>query len=279
MTAETIGFYLGVKVGDPYDAEQLRRAFPKLWDSGLFEDLRLEKEAAPGGVRIVAVVVERPRVGDLEFRGNKKLTTSQLKDKLKEGKVEIRVGAPLSLPRRLEGEGRPRSTPTAPRGSARSAVDAILEPMGENERRVVFLVDEGDKIKIESIDFTGNTRLLERPPAARDEEDAGRRTSTSSGTRRTSTTRRTTRRTSSRSRRSTRTPGYKDVVVKDPVIETFVVNPKETRRDKIKRRARITDPDRRRGALLLRRREDRGSDGLPGRSPPALLRLAARASP
>ncbi|MCL4809790.1 MAG: hypothetical protein KJ062_18680, partial [Thermoanaerobaculia bacterium] len=39
VTAETVGFYLGVKVGDPYDAAQLRRSFAKLWDSGLFEDL------------------------------------------------------------------------------------------------------------------------------------------------------------------------------------------------------------------------------------------------
>ncbi len=97
VTGETIGFYLGVKAGDPYDAALLRRTFQKLWDSGLFEDLSVEKEAAPGGVRLVAVVVERPRVSDLEFRGNKKLTTSQLKDKLKEGKFEIRVGSPVSL--------------------------------------------------------------------------------------------------------------------------------------------------------------------------------------
>ena len=53
---------------------------------GSFEDLRLEKEDVPGGVRLVAIVVERPRIADLEFRGNKKLTTSQLKDKLKEAR-------------------------------------------------------------------------------------------------------------------------------------------------------------------------------------------------
>jgi outer membrane protein insertion porin family len=36
--------------------------------------------------------------------------------------------------------------------------------------------------------------------------------------------------------------GYKDVVVKDPVIETFVVNPAETRREKVKRQAKIGIP-------------------------------------
>ena len=61
------------------------------------EDVRLEREDGPAGVTIVAVVVERPKVSDLEFRGNKKLTTSQLKDKLKEGKAEVKVGGPISL--------------------------------------------------------------------------------------------------------------------------------------------------------------------------------------
>jgi len=51
----------------------------------------------PARATFVAVVVERPTVADLEFRGNKKLTTSQLKDKLKEGKAEIKVGSPIAL--------------------------------------------------------------------------------------------------------------------------------------------------------------------------------------
>ena len=161
-----------MKVGDPYDAGQLRRTFQKLWDSGLFEDLSIEKEAAPGGVRLVAVVVERPRVSDLEFRGNKKLTTSQLKDKLKEGKVEIRVGAPVSL--RDVSKGKSVLTDAYRAEGFRSAVvDTAIEPMGENERRVVFLVDEGDKIKIDDDQLHREHRLLGPAPLLRDEEDAG----------------------------------------------------------------------------------------------------------
>ena len=36
--------------------------------------------------------------------------------------------------------------------------------------------------------------------------------------------------------------GYKDVVVKDPIISTFVANPEETRPEKVKRRANIVIP-------------------------------------
>jgi len=145
---ETVGFYLGVKVGDPYDDVQIKRNFGKLWDSGLFEDVTLEKEAAPAGIVLVAIVVERPTVADLEFRGNKKLTTSQLKDKLKEGKVEIRVGAPVSLRDVAKAKSVLLEAYKA-EGFRSVVIDASTEIVSEMQRRIVFLVDEGDKMLIE----------------------------------------------------------------------------------------------------------------------------------
>lgn len=240
VTPETIAFYLGVKAGDPYDPARVRRAFPKLWESGLFDDLRLEEEPVPGGVRIVAVVTERPRVSDLEFRGNKKLTTSQLKDKLKEGKVEIRVGSPLSLADISKGKAVLLEAYQA-EGFRSAAVDTVIEPMGENESRVVFLCDEGDKIKIDSIDFTGNTvfsdtRLRYAMKKTRqanfyqfwDSKDVFNQANYEEDI--------------ESVKKVYQNAGYKDVVVKDPVIETFVVDPEEDRPEKVKRRAMITIP-------------------------------------
>jgi outer membrane protein insertion porin family len=153
---ETVGFYLGVKAGDPYDDDMIKRNFSKLWDSGLFEDVTLERETSLAGVVLVATVVERPTVADLEFRGNKKLTTSQLKDKLKEGKAEIRVGAPVSLRDVAKAKAVLLEAYKA-EGFRSAAIDATIENVSDLQRRIVFLVDEGDKIKIESIVFTGNT--------------------------------------------------------------------------------------------------------------------------
>ena len=237
---ETISFYLGVKAGDAYSDEQLRKGFLRLWDSGLFEDLRLEREEVPGGVRVVAVVVERPKVSDLEFRGNKKLTTSQLKDKLKEGKAEIKVGGPLSL-RDVSKAKTALLEAYRADGFRSAAVDTLVETVSEQESRVVFLVDEGDKIKIEAIRFSGNTvvrqvRLRYAMKKTRqahwwyfwDSKDVYNQASYEEDV--------------ESIRKVYQNLGYKDIVVKDPIIDTFVVNPKEKRPDKIKRRARITIP-------------------------------------
>jgi outer membrane protein insertion porin family len=237
---DTISFYLGVKVGDVYDDETIRKGFLRLWDSGLFEDLRLEKETVPGGLQLVAVVVERPKVGDLEFRGNKKMTTSQLKDKLKEGKAEIKVGGPLSLRDVSKAKAALLDAYRAD-GFRSAAIDATIEVINDKESRIVFLVDEGDKVKIEAIRFAGNTvvsetRLRYAMKKTRqahwwyfwDSKDVYSQASYEEDV--------------ESIRKVYQDLGYKDVVVKDPTIDTFIVNPKEKRADKIKRRARITIP-------------------------------------
>ncbi|MGE5716281.1 MAG: outer membrane protein assembly factor BamA [Acidobacteriota bacterium] len=237
---ETIGFYLGIKAGDPYDEDQIKRNFGKLWDSGLFEDVTLEKETSPEGVVVVATVVERPTVADLEFRGNKKLTTSQLKDKLKEGKAEIRVGAPVSLRDVAKAKSVLLEAYKA-EGYRSAAVEATTENVSDLQRRVVFLVDEGDKIKIESIRFTGNTVFGQtklRYTLSKTKQAHWWRFFDSKSTYNQAGYEEDVEAL----RKRYQDVGYKDVVIKDPILDVFVTNPSEKRPEKIKRRVRITIP-------------------------------------
>jgi len=238
--AETVGFYLGVKAGDPYDDDQVRRNFSKLWDSGLFEDVTLEKESTPAGIVLVAIVVERPTVSDLEFRGNKKLTTSQLKDKLKEGKAEIRVGAPVSLRDVAKAKSVLLEAYKA-EGFRSVAIDATTENVSELQRRIVFLVDEGDKIKIQSIKFTGNTVFGQtklRYSISKTKQAHWWRFFDSKST----FNQAGYEEDVESLRKVYQNAGYKDVVIKDPILDVFVRNPQEKRREKISRRVRITIP-------------------------------------
>ena len=240
VTAETIAFYLGVKTGDPYSPEILQRNFGRLWDSGLFEDLSLEKEDVPGGVKIIAVFVERPTVADLEFRGNKKLTTSQLKDKLKEGKAEIKNGSPISL-REVSKAKSVLVEAYKAEGFRSASIETRIESVAENTRRIVFLIDEGDKLKIESIRFTGNTVFGQQTL-----RNAMKKTAVDHWWRffdSKSTFNQASYDEDVESLRKVyQNKGYKDVVVKDPILDVFVQNPKETRPEKVKRRVRITIP-------------------------------------
>ena len=64
VASDTIRVYLGVNPGEPFDPAALQRNFLNLWQTGLFDDIRLETDKAPnGGIIVRAVVKERPRIG------------------------------------------------------------------------------------------------------------------------------------------------------------------------------------------------------------------------
>ena len=110
LTAETVEYYLGVAEGDAYDAEVVARGFRKLWESGLVEDLKIEAETVePGKVKLIVTVRERPRVTEWAFEGNKKLSTSTIKEKLDT------AGILLQAQRATAQLGDPASAPGHPR--------------------------------------------------------------------------------------------------------------------------------------------------------------------
>ena len=44
LTVDTVSYYLGLEPGDPLDREAIVDGYRRLWDSGLFEDVRIEME-------------------------------------------------------------------------------------------------------------------------------------------------------------------------------------------------------------------------------------------
>ena len=156
LTVDTVSYYLGLEPEDPLDREAVAEGYHRLWESGLFEDVRIEMEDhGDGEVTLYIVVQERPFVTSVSFEGNKKISTSDLKDKLDEAGIDIPRNVPLkmALLSRIEtaikeiydGEG------------FRSAkISYRTEATGQNKRKVIYDIDEGGKVKIEAIEFAGN---------------------------------------------------------------------------------------------------------------------------
>jgi outer membrane protein assembly factor BamA len=93
---DTVEYYLGVAKGDPYDPEAIAKSFHRFWDSGLVEDVKVEaEEMAPGKVRLIVTVKERPKVTEWAFAGNKKLSTSTIREQLETANVSLKKNVPL----------------------------------------------------------------------------------------------------------------------------------------------------------------------------------------
>jgi outer membrane protein insertion porin family len=162
VASDTIRVYLGVNPGEPYDPAALQRNFLNLWQTGLFDDIRIETEKGDHGIVVRAVVKERPRIGSVEFRGNKELNTSKINEQLEKDKIDLHVGNTIeqTLVRRAVESVRKAYTENGYEGVT---VDTITEDTLEpGDKRIVFIINEGIKATVSSIEFTGNQHFSAR---------------------------------------------------------------------------------------------------------------------
>ncbi len=159
LTEDTVSYYLGMEEGDPLDMSLLSEGFRRLWESGLVEELKVEEETQDDGrVKLIVTVQERPIVTAVLFEGNKKLSASDLKDRLDEKGIEVPRNVPLrkaELNKILKALKEIYSA----EGYRSAEIDYSIEELSKNRDRVSYTIDEGAKVKIASIDFLGNKKL------------------------------------------------------------------------------------------------------------------------
>jgi outer membrane protein insertion porin family len=240
VSPDAVLYYLGVKVGDPYDPAKIKKNFESLWRSGLFDEIQIDAERGPEGVTLIFTVTDRPKISAVDYTGNKKLSVSQIKDKLTQVKATIKIGVPLSLKDVAAVEQGIRDVYTE-NGFRSVSVEYRLEGENRTEKKLVFVIDEGEKIKIESIGFKGNTVF-----AATTLRNSMKKTKIDTLWRIFSDKTVYNQANFDEDMESLKhfyqDHGYKDIVVKDPTLDVFVSNPKQKDTKKIKRKMRITIP-------------------------------------
>jgi len=162
VASDTIRVYLGINPGDSYNPELIQKNFLNLWQTGLFDDIRIETDRGTTGVVIRAVVKERPRIGSVEFRGNKELNTTKINEALEKEKIDLHVGNTIeqTLVGRATAAIKKAYSEAGFEGvSVDSTTEDLLEP---GERKIVFNINEGTKAKVAAIDFVGNARFSDR---------------------------------------------------------------------------------------------------------------------
>jgi len=156
LTVDTVTYYLGMEAGDYLNDEFLSDGFRRLWESGLVEDLKIEAESLEDGrVNLFVTVVERPFVNSVIFEGNKKLSATDIKDRLDEAGIEVPRNVPLRMAQLTKIENALGDLYAA-EGYRSARISYEVEDMGRNRRRVVYTIDEGGKVKIGEILFVGN---------------------------------------------------------------------------------------------------------------------------
>ncbi len=149
------------KQGDVYDPEQLRRDFMLLWNTGYFDDVRLEVEPGTVGQIVRFVVVERRMIRSIKYEGNKSVTVSEILDRFKERKVGLAVETRYD-PTKIARAANVLKEFLGERGRQYATVTPEIHQIPPSSIEVVFNVVEGPKVKVGRIDIVGNTVMSDR---------------------------------------------------------------------------------------------------------------------
>ncbi|MEO3430063.1 outer membrane protein assembly factor BamA [Pelagibius sp. CAU 1746] len=146
IEAATVRSYMRVNPGDPFDPVRLDDSLKNLFSTGLFADVRLERE----GNTLIVVVSENPIVNRIAFEGNQRIDDDTLAQE-----IELR---PRVVFTRTKVQSDTNRVLEIYRRSGRFA--ATVEPkviqLEQNRVDLAFEINEGPLTSIRSINFIGN---------------------------------------------------------------------------------------------------------------------------
>lgn len=146
----------GLKVGDEImiPSEATQAAIMNLWNMKLFSDVEILVDKKVGdGAYLVIKVKELPKLDNIKFSGNDEFSDNDLKDKipLETGQVitpQTIKDIEYNITKLYETEGYPLAT---------VQVDQFVNSYNEAQLRVK--INEGSKISVRNIRFTGNSKV------------------------------------------------------------------------------------------------------------------------
>src|SRR5580698_7872168 len=161
IPGDTIRARMFTKPGDVYDQAALERDFNSLWNTGYFDDVRIEREQSPKGWIIYVYVKEKPTVREIKYEGLSSITQSDILDKFKEQKVGLTQESQYDPTKVKRAEVVIKQLEAA-HGHQFATVRSEVHPIPPAAVSLTFVVKEGPKVKVGKIKFEGNKAIKSR---------------------------------------------------------------------------------------------------------------------
>ena len=146
---------------DLYDPLVVERDFNSLWNTGYFEDVRIERVDTPKCVQLVIYVREKPTIREINYIGLSSVTQSDVLDRFKKAKV------PLSVESQYDATKIARAVVVlkdllAEHGHQFATVTPEIKKIPPASVAITFKIKEGPTVKVGKIAFQGNYSLNDR---------------------------------------------------------------------------------------------------------------------
>ncbi len=155
---ESILYYVQSKPQDRFDLSLAQRDLQAILQMGLFDPLatKLFVEDGPrGGKIIIFQVKEYPIIRDLQYDGLKSATESEVLTRFKERRVQVSKESQFD-PAKANGARLVLRELLAEKGHPDAKVEIEVEDISATAVALVFNVDEGPRVRVKEISFTGD---------------------------------------------------------------------------------------------------------------------------
>jgi len=146
VEADTVRSYLTFRAGDPFTASEVNKSLKKLFATGLFADVTIDRQQNS----VLITVIENPVINRIAFEGNKSLD-----DEVLDSEVTLRPRVIYTRTRVQQDVDR---ILTLYRRSGRfgATVEPKVIQLPQNRVDLAFEINEGPKTGVSRISFVGN---------------------------------------------------------------------------------------------------------------------------
>jgi outer membrane protein insertion porin family len=155
---ETVLARLFTHPGDSYDPISIERDFNSLWNTGYFENLRIEREDSEKGIILDIFVKEKPTIREINYKGLNAVSQSDVLDRFKKEKVGLSPESQYDAAKILRATTVLREI-LAEHGHQFAIIKLDIKDIPPASVQVNFNIKEGPTVKVGEIKFTGNQHL------------------------------------------------------------------------------------------------------------------------
>ena len=147
--------------GDLYDPQVVERDFNSLWNTGYFDDVRIERVDSAKCVQLVVYVREKPTIREINYKGVNAVSQSDIMDALKKAKVGLSVESQYD-PTKIKRAEVVLKELLSMHGHQFATVKTEVKTIPPAAVALTFTVKEGPTVKVGKIGFDGNLSVPDR---------------------------------------------------------------------------------------------------------------------
>jgi outer membrane protein insertion porin family len=147
--------------GDVYDPALVEQSFNALWNTGYFDDVRIEKVQGNNCLQLLVYVREKPTIRSIDYKGLSSITQSDVLERFKKEHVQISVESQYD-PTKIKRAEVVLQEMLGEHGHQFASIHTEEKTIPPASVNITFVVKEGPTVKVGRIAFEGNHAVNNR---------------------------------------------------------------------------------------------------------------------